>query len=151
MTIAHKKNRSSFISPKIKLKIAIDSLSNNKTITDVSNENQCSRTTVYNQKNKLLDAADLAFIKADEKDILFNFPIKKSTIHMIVLALFLICKSSYRDIQIFLKTIFDFKLSLGGVFNIIDVASNKAVKINNFKLCKRYILSVFYYNMLTLH
>ena len=133
MITAHKKNRhTKKISAENKQDIALKSLDKSRTITSISEDHNCSRTTVYKQKSKIISAANEAF-KDEEKEptFLFNFPVKKSTICIIVLALFLICKSSYRDIKLFLKFVFDYDISLGNIFNILDDASGAAESINN--------------------
>ena len=133
MITAHKKNHATKrLSAENKQDIALKSLDKSRTITSISEAHNCSRTTVYKQKSKLISAANETF-KDEEKEstFLFNFPVKKSTICIIVLALFLICKSSYRDIKLFLKFVFDYDISLGNIFNILDDASQTADSANN--------------------
>jgi uncharacterized protein YoxC len=85
---------------------------------------------VYEQQTKAIHAANNAFQK-EADDVLFNVPVTKAFIHQMVVALFLICKASYRDVMFFLKTIFNYSVSLGSVFNIIDEAADKAGLLNN--------------------
>jgi len=104
--------------------IGLQSLDKSQTIKSISDTHQCSRTTVYKQQSKVLNAANKAFEhKEKDSSFLFNFPVKKSTIFVLLLALFLIFKSSYRDIKLFLKFVFDYDISLGNIFNILDDAS----------------------------
>ena len=49
---------------------------------------------------------------------------------MVVIALSCICNSSYRGIIFFIKTIFDYDISIGNVFNILGNASGEAKKVN---------------------
>lgn len=112
-----------------KLIIALDAIKQKQSITNISTQYQCSRTTVHKQKNTLIDAANKAFQSEDDQ-VLFYLPVTKKFILQTVLALYLICKSSYRDIQFFLQTIFNYSLSLGSVFTIIDEASDTAITIN---------------------
>ena len=48
-----------------------------------------------------------------------------------VVALFLICRSSYRGILYFLESLFGYSLSLGSVFNILEAAADKAAVLND--------------------
>ncbi len=110
--------------------IAVQAFKNQKTVSDISKTYGCRRTTVYKQQNKALTAVNKAFEEEDDDAILFHIPITKAYIKQTVTSLFLICKSSYRDIMFFLKTMFDYALSLGSVFSIINEASDKASSIN---------------------
>lgn len=110
--------------------MALQAFKSQQTISDISKTYGCSRTTVYKQQNKAITAVNKAFEDEDDDAILFHIPITKSYIKQAVTFLFLICKSSYRDIIFFLKTMFDYSLSLGSVFAIIDDASDKASLVN---------------------
>ena len=112
-----------------KINMALDALKQKQSITNISKEYGCSRTTVHQQKNTLIDCVNKAF-QPENNNVLFSLPVTKQLILQTVLALHLICKASYRDIQFFLQTIFNYSLSLGSVFNIIDEASETAVTIN---------------------
>ncbi len=77
---------------------------------------------LYAQRDKALLAVNQAF-EEDDNEVLYYIPVTKAFIHQVVLVLFLICQSSYRNIQFFLKSIFDYPLSLGGVFVTTQGAS----------------------------
>lgn len=110
--------------------IALQTFKSQQTVSDISKTYGCSRTTVYKQQNKALTAVNKAFEDEDDDTILFHIPITKAYIKQAVISLFLTCQSSYRNIMFFLKTMFDYSLSLGSVFSIIDEASDKASPIN---------------------
>lgn len=129
MITAHKTNPVKRIPSETKLDIALEALRGKETIARISQNYNCSRTTVYKQQDKAIKATNKAFEKENE-DVLFYIPVTKAFIHMMVVALFLICGSSYRNIIFFLENIFGYSLSLGGVFNIIDKACDKAIPIN---------------------
>lgn len=129
MITALKKNHIKKIPAATKCAIALQAIENKRTISELSREYSCSRTTVYKQKEIALTAANNAFVE-DADEVLFYIPVTKSFIYGVVIALFLICGSSYRGIMFFLKTIFNYHLSLGSVFNIIDEAADKAASIN---------------------
>ena len=131
MITAHKKNHSARIPAHTKLSIALQAIKRTQTIADIANQNNCSRTTVYEQQTKAIHAANNAFQKEEDDDVLLYVPVTKAFIHQMVVALFLICKSSYRDIIFFLQTIFNYSLSLGSIFNIIDEAADQAGLLNH--------------------
>ena len=125
----HKKNSAKPLTASLKRTIALKAIGREDTVSQISKDYACSRTTVYNQHRKALQAANHAF---DEEDgsVLYCVPVTKSFIHQAILGLGMICKSSYRDIKSFLKTAFDYSVSIGTVFNVMDDASNKAKAIN---------------------
>lgn len=96
---------------------------------EISKNFDCSRTTVHEQKNLALKAAASAFEDADN-ETLFTVPVTKSFIDKMVVGLFCICDSSYRGIMFFMQSIFDYPIALGSVFNILDVAADKAASMN---------------------
>ena len=61
MITAHKKNQSKRISGPIKLDIALQAIRRQQTVSAISKHFNCSRTTVYKQQDKALDAANKAF------------------------------------------------------------------------------------------
>ena len=136
MITAHKNNQAKRISGPIKLDIALQAIRRQQTVSALSKQFNCSRTTVYKQQDKALDAANKAFEKDDE-EVLFYIPVTKSFIDQTVISLRLICESSYRNIMFYLETMYDYSLSLGTVFNILDDAAVKADPIN-----KAYDLSL---------
>jgi hypothetical protein len=112
-----------------KCEMALQAIGGQQTITQLSKTHQCSRTTVHAQKRRALDAAAKAFDETDE-EVLFTIEVTKSLIHAMVVALYLVCGSSYRGIMFFLDSLFGYSISLGSVFNILDVTANKAASIN---------------------
>jgi len=58
--------------------------------------------------------------------VLFYLPVTKAWLHQVVLGLILICHSSYRGVIELLRDLFDFKLSLGTVHNIVHAAVDQA-------------------------
>jgi hypothetical protein len=132
MKTAHQKSHRKHIPSTTKCAMAFQAIGRQQTITDISKNFDCSRTTVHAQKNRALEAAANAFddTQADE-EVLFSIPVTKAFINMTVVALNLICGSSYRGIMLFLESIFGYSIALGSVFNILDAAADKAESINN--------------------
>ena len=122
-------NKPSRLSAEERKAIAIESI-NFSNITEIAKNNQVSRNTVYAQKRKAYQAIDDEFDHSGSEDVQFNFPVTAVLIEQIVLALGLICKSSYRDITQFMKDIFDYSISIGSIFNILNQSAAKAIQIN---------------------
>ena len=129
MITAHKKNHVKRIPSDKKLDIALQAIRRQQTVSEISKHFNCSRTTVYKQQNKALDAANTAFEKDDE-EVLFYVPVTKSFIDQSVISLRLICESSYRNIMFYLETMYNYSVSLGTVFNVLADAAGKADPIN---------------------
>ena len=127
---AHKNNRTNRITSSMKRAIALKAIGGQESVSQISKDYDCSRTTVYNQHRKALQAANQAFDEEDDA-VLYCVPVTKPFIKQVVLALGMICKSSYRDIKFFMKSIFDYSVSVGTVFNMMDDASEKAKVIND--------------------
>ena len=118
------------ISNDTKRNLALQSLSKQNSISALSRTYGCSRTTVHLQKNTALSAINKVFEEESGDTILYYIPITKNYIKQAVISLFLICKSSCRDIIFFLKAIFDYSISLGSIHAILDEAAEMATPIN---------------------
>jgi hypothetical protein len=110
--------------------IALKVISNTTTITQAANENHTSRKFIEQQKNKALQSINNSFTE-QENNIICYLPITKSWIEQMVLSLTMFSKASYRNTISILDYLFNYKISIGGIFNIINKASNNAEEINN--------------------
>ena len=109
--------------------IAFKSLSD-APISRIAKEHNCCRNTVYKQQAVAKQAVDAAFDpKPDE--VLFYIAITPVFIKQLIVGMFTICKSSYRDVQSFLMAIFTYDMSLGSIYNAIHESAVKAAAINN--------------------
>lgn len=129
MKTANQKCHVKRIPLKTKCEMALQAIGGQKTITELSKNHQFSRTTVHAQKRRALEGVANAFSETDE-DVLFTIAVTKSFIRSMVVALYLGCDSSYRGIMFFLESLFGYSISLGSVFNILDVTADKAASIN---------------------
>lgn len=129
MIVTRKSNNVKRISSATKLEIGLQAISRKQPIVDIAQHYDCSRTTVYKQQEKIIQAANKAY-EDENNEILFYIPVTKKFIQQLVVGLFLICKSSYRDIMFFLKDIINYDLSIGSVFNILDEFADKAILLN---------------------
>lgn len=111
--------------------IGISALSGQEPVTSISQEHGTSRKFVYAQKAKISAAIDDAFSgKEEDSDALFYIPVTKDWLKQVVLALILICHSSYGGVIEFFRDIFDQRICKGTIFNIIQDALGKAMQVN---------------------
>lgn len=129
MIAAHKKDHGTLIPLPIKKAMALEAIKREHSIADISRRYDCSRNTVYAQQEIALTAANNAFTKDEE--VLFYLPVTKNFIHATVVDLWAGCKVSTRDIVCHLQNIMGYHLAVGSVTHILDVASDKALSINN--------------------
>jgi hypothetical protein len=129
MIAAHKKDHGTRIPLPIKKAMALEAIKREHSIADISRRYDCSRNTVYAQQEIALTAANNAFTKDEE--VLFYLPVTKNFIHATVVDLWAGCKVSTRDIVCHLQNIMGYHLAVGSVTHILDVASDKALSINN--------------------
>ena len=81
--------------------------------------------------NNAQDALDSAFTQTTgDNGILFSPPVTKAWLHQVVLALTLICHSSYRGVVEFMRDILGVSISLGGVHNLLERAAKRALELN---------------------
>ena len=120
------------LSPVERKAISVQTLTGTSTVTEIADRNNVSRKFVHKQKNIANQALDKAFepIPKDD-DVIFYLPITKKWIRQFVLALVLICHSSFRGVIEILGSLFDYhNISLGTIHNIIVDASKTAATIN---------------------
>lgn len=120
------------LSPVERKAISVQTLAGTSTVTEIANRNNVSRKFAHKQKNIANQALDKAFepIPKDD-DVIFYLPITKKWIRQFVLALVLICHSSFRGVIELLESLFDYhNISLGTIHNIIVDASKTAATIN---------------------
>ena len=78
--------------------LAVLALAGSATITDLASEHGVSRKFIYAQAGKARVALDEAFLPAAGHDeVLFQVPVSKTWLRRVIVALPLICHSSYRD------------------------------------------------------
>jgi hypothetical protein len=103
--------------------LAIQALAGSLSITELAELHHVSRKFVYQQA----DIAKLALRRAfdppaENADVLFYLPVTKAWLRQLVLALILICHSSYRNVVELLRDLFDHPISVGTVHNIVHSA-----------------------------
>ena len=112
-----------------RLTLGVQALAGRQTITHLAEEADVSRKFVYQQAALAQAALDDAFAADDVDDedkVLFYLPVTKAWLRQVVIALTLICHSSYRGAIEFLRDLLAVKISIGTVHNIHQDAIAKA-------------------------
>src|SRR5271165_5830901 len=111
--------------------LAIQVLAGTATVSALAREHEVSRKFVYHQVHTAQQALQQAFEPPSPRDdVLFYLPVTKAWLQQLVLALVLICHSSYRGVVELLGDLFDHPMSLGTVHNIVRSAVPQARWIN---------------------
>ena len=106
-------------------------LAKKQPVTRIAERNNVSRKFLYHQAAKANAALDKAFEgKTKPDEVLFYLPVTQSWLCQFVLALVLICRSSIRGVVELLRDLFQIKMSVGTVHNIIQGSVEKARTIN---------------------
>jgi len=128
-----KTSTASCLGPLDRKNLSLQVLARTEPVSYLAQNYKVSRKFLYQQAAKASDALDELFMpSADEDDVLFYLPVTKNWIRQFVLALILICHSSFRGVIEILEGVFDYHhLSLGTIYNIVSQAVQKAQPINN--------------------
>lgn len=112
-------------------KLSVEVLARNEPVVRLAARNNVSRKFAYKQADIASEALDAAFAPTSkDEDVLFYLPVTKRWIRQFVLTLILTCHSSYRGIIDVLRDVFDYKISLGSIHNILQENVEKARVIN---------------------
>jgi len=130
---SQKTTTASRLGPKERKNLSLQVLAQTKPVSRLAQNHGVSRKFLYQQAAKASDAIDEAFTPSTDDDtILFYLPVTKNWIRQFVLALILICHSSFRGVLEILEAVFDYhQLSLGTIHNIVRGAIQKSQQINN--------------------
>src|SRR5262249_14731728 len=100
-------------------------------VADLARELQVSRKFLYRQADTARLALEQAFDPPrPDEPVLFHLPVTRSWLRQLVLALVLSCHSPYRGVIALLGDLFDTKISLGTVHNVVQAAVARARPIN---------------------
>jgi hypothetical protein len=117
--------------PQQRQDVAVQALAGTETVSELARQHDVSRKFVYQQVRTAEAALDQAFAPSPAPDdVLFYLPVTKAWLRQLVLALVLICHSSYRGAVELLRDLFDYRISLGTVHNIVHGAVPQARRIN---------------------
>ena len=114
-----------------RIDLAIRALARSATITDLASEHGVSRKFVHAQTQKASVALDDAFRSVtDENAVLFPVAVSKTWLRQVIVALPLICHSSYRGVVEFMRDLLGISISVGTVHNELQIAARNAVMVN---------------------
>ncbi len=119
------------LAPNQRKELAMNVLGRTEPVTQMAETHQVSRKFLYQQAHKAEQALDTAFAESPhDQKVLFYLPITSAWIRTCVVALVLICRSSYRGVIEFLRDVLDVKMSIGTVHNIVHSAVPRAQAVN---------------------
>ena len=119
------------LSPQQRQGLAIQVLAGTETVSGLARQHEVSRKFLYQQVHTAEEALNEAFAPSSRPDdVLFYLPVTKAWLRQLVLGLVLICHSSTRGVVELLRDLFDFRISLGTVHNIVHSPVPHARRIN---------------------
>src|SRR3954451_19175136 len=111
--------------------LAIQALAGSETVSDLAARRGVSRKFVYQQTHKARAALDEAFSSATpDEAVLFELAVTKTWLRQVIVALPLICRSSYRGVVEFLRDLLGIPVSLGCVHDVLQSATRQASAVN---------------------
>lgn len=119
------------LTPAIKsnLSLALDALRSDN-ISKTAREHNTTRRTIYKYKAKATNAVNDIFDTQNNDEVLYVIPVTKDYIKSAVAGLSGICKSSERDIKLYLDYIFDYDISVGKINSILAEISDVSHEVN---------------------
>ena len=105
------------LGPGERLSLGVQALAGHQSITGLAQQADVSRKFVYQQADTRSNRSrrGLRCHRHDDDKVLFHLPVTKDWLRQVVLALTLICHSSYRGVHEFFRDLLDFNMSLGTV------------------------------------
>jgi hypothetical protein len=111
--------------------LAIQALTGSEAVSDLAARHGVSRKFVYQQTHKARTALDNAFLPAAaETEGLFRLTVTKAWLRQVIVALPLICHSSYRGVIEFPRDLLGISISVGTVHDMLQSAARQAGVIN---------------------
>jgi hypothetical protein len=112
--------------------LAIQALARSTTISDLSVRHGVSRKFVYQQARKAGAALDDVFLSgAPEDSALFQLTVTNTWLRQVIVALTLICHSSYRGVVEFVRDLLGVPISIGTVHYVLQSATQQAAVVNH--------------------
>jgi hypothetical protein len=112
--------------------LAIQALARSATISDLSVQHDVSRKFIYQQAHKASAALDDAFMSAaPEDEALFQLTVTPTWLRQVIVALTLICRSSYRGVVEFMRDLLGVPISVGTVHHVLQLAIRQAGVVNH--------------------
>jgi hypothetical protein len=109
--------------------LAIQALARSETVSDLATRHGVSRKFVYRQTHKARAALDEACLPATpETKVRFELPVTPAWLRQVIVALPLICRSSYRGAIEFMRDLLGIPISIGTVHHVLQSATQQAGK-----------------------
>ena len=103
--------------------LAIQALARSETVSDLAVRHGVSRKFVYRQTHKAGAALDEVFSPAaPNSEVLIELTVTKAWLRQVIVALTLICRSSYRGVVEFLRDLLGVAVSIGCVHDVLQAA-----------------------------
>jgi hypothetical protein len=120
------------LGPQQRQVLSLEALAGTQTITQLAQDYQVSRKFVYQQADKAEQALAEAFAPTAPADgpVLFYLPVTEAWLRRLILALLLICHSSYRGVYELLRDLFHCARSLGTIHAVAHAAMDQARTLN---------------------
>src|SRR4051812_3364857 len=111
--------------------LAIQALAGSETVCDLAARHGVGRKFVYQQSHKASTALDDAFSSTTpDEEVLFELAVTKTWLRQVIVALPLICRSSYRGVIEFLRDLLGLPVSVGYVHDVLQAATRQASAVN---------------------
>jgi len=112
------------MTPAGRRQLALEALVGTETVSRLARQQKVSRQFVYRQAAKAEEALEDAFSPAepDDQTVLFHLPVTKPWLRQLILGLTLSCHSSSRGVVELLRDVFDYRISVGTVHNVLQAA-----------------------------
>ena len=119
------------LAPQQRQGLAIQVLAGTETVSELARQHEVSRKFLDQQVHTAEKALSEAFAPSSRPDdVLFYLPVTKAWLRQLVLGLVFICHSSTRGVVELLRDLFDYRISLGTVHNIVHSPVAQARRIN---------------------
>src|SRR3954471_8625252 len=110
--------------------LAIQALAGSETVSGLAARHGMNRKFVYQQTHKSRAALDDAFSATPDEAVLFELAVTKTWLRQVIVALPLLCRSSYRGVMEFLRDLLGLPVSLGCVHDVLQAAMRQASAVN---------------------
>jgi hypothetical protein len=112
-------------------RLAVQVLARDESMTKLSARHRVSRKFLYQQADKGEQALAQAFQSPpSDEEVLFYLPVTRAWLRQVVLALVLLCHSSFRGVIGFFRDVLDQSIALGTVHHIVQEAVVEARQLN---------------------
>jgi hypothetical protein len=119
--------------------LAILALARSERVSDLAARHRVSRKFVYQQTHKARVALDGAFLSAvPEGEVLFELAVTKTWLNQVIVALPLICHSSYRGVVEFMRDLLGIPISVGAVHHVLQSATRGRTSSTTAKTCQAF-------------